>query len=76
MEKHESQYAVEYEIQISDDMKNWKTVRAKKRGDGGGLHRKERIPFSYVTRYIRLLTHKRRMEYGYSIYEFEVLAPE
>ncbi|MBN1647246.1 MAG: discoidin domain-containing protein [Spirochaetales bacterium] len=72
----ESQYAAKYEIQISDDMTNWKTIIVQNHGNGGGMYMKERIPLSVSTRYIKLYGIKRRMEYGFSLYEFEVFGPE
>ncbi len=72
----ESQYAVDYDVQVSDDKKEWKTLVSLKNRDGGGMYGYERLPISAEARYIRLYLKKRRREYGFSIYEIEVYGAE
>ncbi len=66
----ESAYAVEYEVQISDDAQNWKTIYAELRGNGG----KDIIDVgSQKARYLRIFGKKRCNEdWGYSLWEIGV----
>lgn len=61
--------ASSYDIQVSADRTSWQTVHSRKGGRGGvetftGL----KAP----GRYVRMLGHARKTEYGYSLWEFEV----
>ena len=65
-------YAKEYEIQVSDDEENWKTVYHTDAGSGN----EEEIVFSPVeARHVRVYCIKRALQWGYSLYEVEVYAP-
>ncbi|QMV41393.1 polysaccharide lyase family 8 super-sandwich domain-containing protein [Cohnella cholangitidis] len=65
----ESAYGKEYQIQISDDTANWKTVYGTTNGAGGV----EEISFEPVNaRYVRMNGMKRGSAYGYSLWEFKV----
>ena len=67
--KWEDAYAKAYEIQVSDDAKNWKTVYTNKAGDG----KTDEVTFNPVqARFVRMNGIKRATEFGYSLYEFEV----
>ncbi|MBN2442829.1 MAG: discoidin domain-containing protein [Spirochaetales bacterium] len=72
--KWESQYAVKYDILISDDMDNWERISGKTHGTGGGnpVYNKERISVYATARYLKVFLKKRRMQYGFSMYELEV----
>jgi hypothetical protein len=68
----EGSYAVEYEIQVSDNGTSWKTVYHTREGKGNA----EAISFPAVeARYVRLYCIKRALQWGYSIYEIEIYAP-
>lgn len=70
--KWEWSYAKSYEIQVSDDGKQWKTVYHTDKGAGNT----EKIQFDPVkTRYVRIYCTKRALQWGYSLYEIEVYAP-
>jgi hypothetical protein len=66
----ESAYAVAFAVQISTDGKTWTDVYKTDKGEGD----KSEIKFEPVTaRQVRIQCSKRATEYGYSIYELEVL---
>lgn len=68
----EGSYAVEYEIQVSDDGAAWTTVFRTSEGKGN----METITFDPVqTRYVRVFCIKRALTWGYSLYEVEIYAP-
>ncbi|MUG88779.1 hypothetical protein GNP92_20745 [Paenibacillus timonensis] len=68
----ESAYGKEYQIQISDDAKNWTTVYSTTTGDGGI----DKISFEPVNaRYVQMYGTKRGTTYGYSLWEFKVFSP-
>jgi hypothetical protein len=68
----EASYSKEYNIDVSDDAKDWKTVH-EERNSKGGL---EKIELKDINgRYIRMFGLKRffqRKEYGHSLWEFRV----
>ncbi|MCK4518961.1 MAG: discoidin domain-containing protein, partial [Candidatus Omnitrophica bacterium] len=66
----ENAYAVDYEIQISNDAQNWKTIHAELRGNGG----KDIINVgSQKARYLRIFGKKRsNKDWGYSLWEIGV----
>ncbi len=67
--KWEAARAQEYELQISDDGQQWKTVYKEKNGTGAT----DEIKLKPVrARFIKLLGIKRATHFGYSLYEFEV----
>ncbi|MBN1698786.1 MAG: cellulase family glycosylhydrolase [Spirochaetales bacterium] len=74
----DGQYAVEYDVLISDDMENWDLLHNEADGKGGDswLYWKERIRVSATARYLKLFLKKRRMQYGFSMYELEVFNTE
>lgn len=65
----EKAYAKTYEIQISNDAENWKTVYSTKEGNGD---RDEISVGGKKARYVRLKTNKRATQFGYSIFEIEI----
>jgi hypothetical protein len=64
----EGAFARAYQLQVSDDKANWKTVYATKNGDGNV----DDIPVTATGRYVRMLGTQRDTEYGYSLWDFEV----
>ena len=64
-------YAREYEIQVSDDGENWKTVYHTNEGRGN----EEEILFPAAeARYVRVYCIQRALQWGYSLYEVEIYA--
>ncbi|MBI0326727.1 discoidin domain-containing protein [Burkholderia plantarii] len=82
----ENAYASEYDIQVSNDEKTWTTVFPNGQPDGAGNTTapvtgaggtETRFFASTSARYIRMLGIKRATQYGYSLFEFQVLdAPQ
>ena len=69
----EAAFAEVYEIDISDDAGSWETVYKENNGDGG----EDLIRLNYQkARYIRMRGVRRKTEWGYSIYEFKVMAKD
>lgn len=68
----ENAYALEYEIQSSDDGVNWRQVRHVYEGRGGT---EELLNLRATGRYLRVLGIRRATQYGYSLFEVEVRAP-
>ena len=69
----EAAYAKVYEIDVSDDAKNWKTVLKENNGNGGeDLIRLD----GQKARYIRVHGIKRNAQWGYSIYDFKVITKD
>ena len=67
--KWEAAFAKEYDLQVSNDTKEWKTVYTNKEGKGGT----EEIELEPVTaRYVKLAGIKRATQFGYSLFEFEI----
>ncbi|MEC0128398.1 polysaccharide lyase family 8 super-sandwich domain-containing protein [Paenibacillus pabuli] len=65
----EDAYGKAYEIQVSDDAKNWTPVYGTTTGDGGV----DTISFEPVNaRYVQMNGAKRGTTYGYSLWEFKV----
>ncbi len=65
----EASYAKAYEIQVSENGNNWKTVYNTSNGKGG----KEEIIFDAVNaRYVKMQGIKRALAYGYSLWEMGV----
>lgn len=70
--KWEDAYATGYKIQVSNDAENWKDVYTTDTGTGGT----EVIHFPVENaRYVRMLGTKRAINWGFSLYEFEVYQP-
>ena len=65
----ETAYASEYKIQASMDSTNWKTLVHETSGNGG----KDSYEVSDTCRYVKIHGISRGTEWGYSIYEFEVM---
>lgn len=58
-----------YQIQVSNDGSNWKSVYSTTTGNGGT----EKISFQpTIARFVRMQGLKRGTVYGYSLYEFQV----
>ncbi|BCG02470.1 hypothetical protein PPGU19_070380 (plasmid) [Paraburkholderia sp. PGU19] len=82
----ENAYATQYDIQVSNDEKTWTTVFPNGQPDGAGNTTspvdgaggtETRFFQSTSARYIRMLGLKRATQYGYSLFEFQVLdAPQ
>ncbi|KUP24937.1 polysaccharide lyase family 8 super-sandwich domain-containing protein [Paenibacillus sp. DMB5] len=69
----ESAYGKEYEIRVSDNTQDWKTVYSTATGDG----ETDEISFDPVNaRYVQMYGLKRATTYGYSLWEFKVYGPE
>ena len=67
--KWEAACAKKYELQVSNDAKEWKTVYINKEGKGGT----EQIELEQVAaRYVKLAGISRATSFGYSLFEFEV----
>ena len=67
--KWEAACAKRYELQVSNDAKEWKTVYTNKEGKGGT----EQIELQPVAaRYVKLAGISRATSFGYSLFEFEV----
>ena len=67
--KWEAAFAKEYDLQVSNDTKEWKTVYTNKEGKGGT----EEIELEPVTaRYVKLAGIKRATQFGNSMYEYEI----
>lgn len=64
----EEAFARTYEIQVSEDTKNWATAYKTDRGAGG----LETLQLSAKGRYVRLLMTERGTKYGYSLLEFSI----
>ncbi len=59
-----------YDIQVSDDAKNWTTIYRQLKGSGG----KEEIPLYATGRYVKMSGIGRASYHGYSLFAFEVHA--
>jgi hypothetical protein len=67
----ETAAAKSYDVQVSDDGKDWKTIHNFAEGQPGP--RADDLTFDPTsTRYLRLKLTGRATEYGYSIFEIEV----
>ncbi len=66
----ETAYGKVYEIQISDDLLNWKTVFEEGNGNG---NKDIIITGEQKARYVRMYGISRGTGWGYSIYDFKVL---
>lgn len=66
----EHAHATAYVIEASDDLKTWSLLYSTTTSTGGI----ENIPVTGSGRYIRLTGTKRATNYGYSLYEMQVLA--
>jgi nitrate/TMAO reductase-like tetraheme cytochrome c subunit len=69
--KWHSEYAREYDVEVSTDNRNWTRVKSESSGNGGT----DTVTFgARDARYV-LIDCKRERDRGYSIYELEVYAP-
>ncbi|QIJ66252.1 discoidin domain-containing protein [Streptomyces sp. JB150] len=64
----EAAYGKAYDIQLSDNGTDWRTVRSVTAGDGGT----DDLTVSGTGRYVRLQGISRATGYGYSLWEFQV----
>ncbi|MFG3345694.1 discoidin domain-containing protein [Streptomyces sp. NPDC048018] len=64
----EGAYGKAYDIQLSDNGTDWRTVRSVTAGDGGT----DDLTLSGAGRYVRLQGVTRATGYGYSLWEFRV----
>lgn len=69
----EVSFARAYEIQVSDDAENWKTIYATENGQGAV---EEIMNLNSQARYIAVYGIKRAKEFGYSLWELEVFGQE
>lgn len=65
----EGAFASAYEIQVSNDASNWSTIYTETNGDGG----EDNLTVSGIGRYVRMYGTARGTEWGYSLWNFEVL---
>ncbi|MCU1679597.1 MAG: coagulation factor 5/8 type domain protein [Amycolatopsis sp.] len=65
----EAAYATAFQIQTSADGSNWTTVYTTTTGTGGT----QTLPVSGTGRYVRMNGTARATQYGYSLWEFQVL---
>ncbi|OLF08048.1 licheninase [Actinophytocola xinjiangensis] len=61
-------YAVDYQLQVSDDNATWRTMYTTTSGTGF----KETVTVSGTGRYVRMYGTERSNGYGYSLWEFQV----
>lgn len=67
--KWEAAHAKEYDLQVSDDGKKWKTIHRENNSGGGS----EEIKVKPVkARFVKLTGIARATHYGYSLHEFEI----
>jgi beta-galactosidase/beta-glucuronidase len=65
----EAAHARSYDIEVSNDAQNWKSVYSTQDGPGGA----EEITFPAVeARYVKMDGHQRATMWAFSIYEFEI----
>ncbi|MFJ6214047.1 discoidin domain-containing protein [Streptomyces sp. NPDC092296] len=67
----EAAYATAYQIQLSDNGTDWRSVYSTTTGKGGT----ETLTVSGSGRYVRMYGTQRATQYGYSLWEFTVLTP-
>jgi uncharacterized repeat protein (TIGR02543 family) len=65
-------YGRSYQLQVSDDATTWSDVYSTTTGDGGVDDIALSTPAS--GRYVRMLGTQRGTRYGYSLYEYEIMA--
>ena len=68
--KWENAFARAYEIQVSDDGQNWRSVYQTENGKGGV--EEIALPGGTRARWVRMLGTKRATEFGYSLWQFGV----
>jgi endoglucanase Acf2 len=66
--KWEAARAKEYSIEVSEDGENWKQVYFNNNGTGNT----DTVSITASGRYVKIVGTKRTLDYGYSIFEFEV----
>lgn len=64
----QNSYAVQYQVQTSDNARDWTSIYSTTTGDGGT----DTIPVDSHGRYVRMLGVKRKTQYGYSLFDFAV----
>lgn len=70
--KWETAAAKEYEIQVSNNKSDWKTVYTQQNNPGGN----QEITLATPGRYVRIYGKSRKTQYGYSLFEIEVYGSE
>ena len=65
----ETAYAKQFQIQTSNDGSTWTTGYSNYNGNGGV----NTINFAVTARYVKMYAWERATEWGYSLWEFEVL---
>jgi hypothetical protein len=65
----EDAYAVAFQIQVSDDGTTWTDIYSTTTGTGGS----QTLQVSGTGRYVRMYGTQRATQYGYSLWEFQVL---
>jgi beta-glucosidase len=65
----ENAYATAFQIQISADGTNWTTIYSTTTGTGGT----QTLTVTGTGRYVRMYGTARATQYGYSLWEFEVM---
>ncbi|MDI5966474.1 discoidin domain-containing protein [Streptomyces sp. SL13] len=65
----ETAYATAFQIQTSTDGSTWNTAYSTTTGTGGD----QTLPISASARYVRMYGTARNTQYGYSLWEFQVL---
>ncbi|WP_374580828.1 di-heme oxidoredictase family protein [Pseudoduganella sp.] len=67
----ENAHATEYELQVSDDNRNWTTIKLVQNSQGGT---EDWSGLSGTGRYLRMKGLKRSSQYGYSIFEMQAFS--
>ena len=67
----EAAYGKDYQIQTSNDATNWTTVYTRTGGTGGT---ETLTGFTGTGRYVRMYGTARGTQWGYSLYEFQVIS--
>ena len=67
----EAAFGKAYQIQVSDDGTNWRSVYSTTTGDGGA----DDINVTATGRYVRMYATQRGTAWGYALYEFGVYQP-
>ena len=70
----EGQWGVDWDILVSDDMKNWKIIYSVTdyKGPGHPVYFRQRIKVDAEGRYMKLDLKMRHMQWGFSMYDLEV----
>src|SRR5262249_37883881 len=66
-------YAVDYQVRVSTDNQSWSTVTSITNSDGG---LDDLTGLSASGRYVQVYGTRRATQYGYSIFELQISAPD